>query len=119
MFDYSYYTGKDLVYPTRPPKPTMPMSDNPDNLRDYADRLESYQKEKEKYINALQVYNETMVERKNELNNKLMDEYDLNSDAFNIIWNKAYNDYHSGGLEEVIQEFENLYDFVMEFNKFE
>ena len=48
-YDFDYYSGKDIEYPTRPKKPVLPSKPTPNDYRTYADQIEIYDTEKAEY----------------------------------------------------------------------
>jgi hypothetical protein len=100
-YDFDYYSGADLIYPQKPSKPSLSRNPSAAEARDYADDLEVYEKQLESYKSDRDWYYEQQNNRLLELQTKLRDEYGITSDGMLILWNKAYEDGHSEGLNHV------------------
>lgn len=116
-YDFDYYSGADLKYPSKPTKPTLGRNPTAIDARAFADALEEYERALESYKEDKSYYNDRVGARMNELREELMKDYGLCREEFDVIWNKAWEDCHSGGLYEVYGRFDSLYDFVIEYNK--
>jgi hypothetical protein len=115
-YDFDYYTGNDLIWPKRPIKPTLiGRNPSPTELRVYADDLEVYQAEMVGYNEDLSFYKQTLNIRRLELQTKLRNDYDITESQMFILWNKAYEDGHSEGLNRVVALFDEYYDLASEF----
>lgn len=112
-----YYAGRDVAYPDRPSKPVVSDRESPAAIRAYADALEAYNEAMETYRADKDAYNATLRDRQAELVVDLAAEYDLSPDQATVIFRKAWEDGHSGGIGEVIMIFEELLDMVEAFNK--
>lgn len=67
------------------------------------------------YRERMSDYRNARDQRMQELHDRLMKNYDLNRPQFNLLWQCAYEDCHSEGLQSVVQSFDNLYDLCMDF----
>lgn len=112
-----YYAGRDLKYPTKPKRPTTWANANSKELREYADRLEVYEKAMETFNSEMADYKAVIQARKSELVNDLAKEYGLTYTQAQILFIKAWEDGHSSGIEQVIDIFDELYDLVHRFNQ--
>lgn len=113
--DVEYYSGDDLRYPDRPQKPVVKNRDDPASIRRYADKLESYYAAADKYRIDKQVYRDTIKERKQELMLDLAAENELSPAQAEVLFYKAWEEGHSGGISEVIDSFTSLVDLIAEF----
>lgn len=115
--DADYYAGRDLPYPTRPSKPFLPKDATPTEVRAYADALEAYNEAMVTYRDDMDAYNAGMRLRQSDLHVDLAAEYDLTPGQTAVIFSKAWEDGHSGGITEVINLFDELVDMVSRFNQ--
>lgn len=115
----AYYEGRDLSYPARPAKPRLMKPDDATAVRAYADELDAYNVATITANAARATYNDLMKGRSDELMADLATEYGLSPAKVSVLYSKAYSDYHSGGLGEVINAFDDLVDLVNEFNSAE
>ena len=67
---------------------------------------------KEQYIEAKKEYNHRVLELEDELKELVREDFGMDKEVFNILWNKAYEQGHSNGYKCVISEAEELYEFV-------
>ena len=67
---------------------------------------------KEQYIEAKKEYKHRVLELEDELKELVREDFGMDKEVFDILWNKAYEQGHSEGYECVISEAEELYDFV-------
>lgn len=116
-YDFDYYSGADLKYPSKPTKPTLGRNPTAVDARAFADALEEYERAIESYKEDKSYYKHCVNARMREFHEKLMKDYGLCQQEFDIIWNKAWEDGHSYGLSEVYSHFNSLFDFVIEYNK--
>lgn len=115
-YDYDYYSGRDLIYPKRPSRPSaLPRNATAAEVRHYADQLEVYEGETVIYKELDREYSDKLNGRLKELQTKLRDDYDITEAQFFVLWNKAWEDGHSSGLHEVVSIFDDLYDLASEF----
>lgn len=115
-YDFDYYSGKDLIWPKKPTKPTLIGRDpSPTELRAYADDLEVYQAKMVGYNEDISFYKQTLNTRQLELQTKLRDDYDITEAQMFILWRKAWEDGHSQGFRRVVEIFDELYELASEF----
>jgi hypothetical protein len=103
------------TYPVKPNMPKLSSKATPQEVRLYADQLEAYEAEMVRYKDEFAWYKNKFDARLNELKTRLRDEYDITDAQFFILWNKAYDDGHSEGLQRVVGIFEELYELASEF----
>lgn len=115
MYDFDYYSGNDLRYPTKPIKPRLDKNHTPAAARSYADDLEQYEKDIENYNDDLSYYRSQKADRLKELQDRLRDDYDITQAQFNVLWHHAWEHGHSAVLSEVYGYFEDFYDMASEF----
>ena len=115
-YNFDYYSGKDIQYPTRPKKPVLPTNPTPDELRAYADQLEIYDALKMEYNGNCSDYSLKMSDRLAEFKQALMVDYDLLKPQVDVIWGYAYDSGHSAGLQEVYNYFNTYYEMIITFN---
>ena len=113
-YDFDYYSGADLKYPSKPTKPTLGRNPTAVDARAFADALEEYERALESYKEDKSYYNECVGARMNELREKLMKDYGMCRQEFDVIWNKAWE--FGNGLSEVYFHFDSLFDFVIKYN---
>ena len=111
-----YYAGRDLVYPDRPSKPSMANRNTPAEIRAYADELELYEAAAAEARVKRDAYNAEMRARSDELAADLAAEYGLTEKQSAVLFSKAWEDGHSGGIQEVINYFDELVGIVLRFN---
>jgi hypothetical protein len=114
-YDFDYYDGKDIVYPTKPTKPRMSSAPTAAEARSYADELEAYTDAMVRYKEDCAVYGQEAGDRLKELQDRLRDDYDLAQAQFDLLWGKAYEDGHGSGLYDVVYHFDELYDVASQF----
>jgi hypothetical protein len=124
--DFDYYSGKDLTYPMRPKRPTLAAMHTSQDARDYADAMEQFESALVNYHAEMSDYNTKTMAREQELKDTLRNDYDLNEEQSNLLWNFAWEEGHearleghSAGLSEVVNRFEDYYDLVNQFIKLE
>lgn len=116
-YDFDYYSGHDLKYPSKPTKPTLGRNPTAVDARAFADALEEFEREYKGYLEDKSYYNSMVSARMNEFQVKLMNDYGLCQQEFDVIWEKAWEDGHSAGLSEVYWHFDSLFDFVHKYMK--
>jgi hypothetical protein len=114
--EVQYYEGNGLVYPTRPTKPFIGDNSSPTSIRKYADDLEEYTRAKVAYDAELKRYRMELDARSAELGADLADEYGISRAKADILFNKAWEDGRSEGIQEVIRIFDELYDVADKFS---
>jgi hypothetical protein len=114
-YDFDYYSGNHLKYPTKPIKPTI--SRNPSALvaRAWAEALEEYERELEKFEEDRSYYTSENSRLLKEFTEKLQKDYEISDAQFRVLWNEAYDRGHSAGLEEVFSYFDTLYNLVTSY----
>ena len=116
-YDFDYYSGSDLIYPQKPSKPFLSRSPSAPEARAYADDLAVYEKNLEEYKSDRDWYSAQQRNRLLELQEKLRDDYDITETQMFILWNKAYEDGHSEGLNRVVALFDEYYNLASERTK--
>lgn len=116
-YDFDYYSGADLKYPSKPTKPTLGRNPTAVDARAFADALEEYKRDLESYKEDKSYYNDRVGARMKEYREKIMKDYGMCRQEFDVIWNKAWEYGHASGLSEVHYHFDSLFDFVKEYNK--
>lgn len=116
-YDFEYYSGKHLSYPTRPTKPTISRNPSAIEARAWADALEEYERELKSYDEDLSWYRSESSRLHTEFMDKLKKDYDLSDKPFDLIWSKAWERGHSAGLHEVYHEFDDLFEFLIKWSK--
>jgi hypothetical protein len=114
-YDFDYYSGKDLLYPIKPTKPTLGRNPNAIEARAWAEALEEYERELESYTENRNWYNSQINSRQNELCKQIRDDYDITEAQFAVIWRQAWEDGHHAGLSEVVIYFDRYYEMATEF----
>jgi hypothetical protein len=114
-YDFDHYSGRHLKYPTKPTKPTLERNPSSIEARAFADALEEYERKCRSYEEDKSYYQFQMAVLHREFADKLKADYGMGDAEFDTIWGEAYDRGHSGGLEEVFNEFDRLYDFVNKY----
>lgn len=114
-YKFEYYIGKDLEYPRKPQKPTLPPNATPADAKAFYLEMVLWESEQAQYEVDRKSYTGEMDQRRRKFQKKLQEDYDLNDKQFWLLWHKAWEDGHSGGLQEVWQEFEKLHTFVSDY----
>jgi hypothetical protein len=112
----SYYAGKDISYPQRPSKPFL-ASDDPKVIRAFATDMEKYLLAKEAYTAQSTAYRNSLQSRKNELKRDLANENNMTIAQADVLFNVAWEDGHSEGIESVIARFEQLVEIIYDYNQ--
>lgn len=118
-YDFDYYSGVDLVYPQKPSKPSLSRNPSASEAREYADDLEYYETAMEEYKSDRAWYSTQQNNRLLELQTKLRDEYGITEAQMFILWNKAWEDGHSEGVQRVVGIFDELYSVASQFASLE
>ena len=111
-YDFDYYSGRHMVYPIKPTKPTLGRNPSSLEARAWAEALEEYEREFKGYEENKLWYQTERARLEEELQDKLKKDYALSESEFSILWSEAYSRSHSGGLSEVYNEFDSLFDLV-------
>jgi hypothetical protein len=114
-YDFAYFSGKGVEYPTKPKKPILGSNVSPATAREFADNLEKYEIEIAEYEEKLKSCRAFIDERLSEFQETLKKDYGLADNEFWVIWGDAYERGHSGGLYEVFYEFDHLFDFLQRY----
>lgn len=119
--DYSYYEMKDVDYPIKPRKPALPCDkDGPEAFREYATKLEEWESLLEEYKEKRSSIQKLETERTQEFKEELFSLYAFagtSREAFEIIFQKAWEDGHSDGLHSVTHHVDELCEFVYDIFK--
>lgn len=116
MKSVDYYNGEDIDYPERPSKPGAFDRNDPQSLRDFADRMEVFNERKDSYNQEMVAYRAEVRGRRDDLKEDLGASFDLSAAQTEVVFAKAWEDGHSSGVSEVINLFGELVDFVEAFN---
>lgn len=114
-YDFHYYSGEDLQYPSKPAKPILGRNPNAIEARAWADAMEEYEREMKGYTENRDDYTRRINGRYNELKTRLRDDYDITDGQMQVLWSKAWEDGHSEGLHRVVAIFDELYDIASQF----
>lgn len=119
--NYSYYEMGDVEYPIRPWKPKIPtVKDGPESFREYATKLEEWESLSAEYELKRKDFRKLEAERMQEFKEELYIMYappELSGKAFEIIFEKAWEDGHSSGLHSVVDCVDELCGFVYDILK--
>jgi hypothetical protein len=114
----SYYAGDDIQLPIRTSKPAGLFDRNdPQSLRDYADKMEAWQIVNAEYDLKIVAYRQDIQARQAELRYVLADENYMNIAQATVLFNVAWEDGHSEGFSAVIDRFEELAEIIENFNQ--
>jgi hypothetical protein len=116
-YDFDYYNGMDIVYPTKPTKPTLGRAGvvNSVEAMAWAEALVDYEHELKSYEDDFAYYRAQKGLRLAALQERLRDDYDLTEAQFFVLWHRAWDQGHSSGLSEVYHYFDEFYDMASEF----
>lgn len=118
-YDLAYYSGEDMVYPTRPVRPALPKGGDSHSIRQYADVLEEYEKLLATYEDGVTAYRAEQVRRIQQLKQVLADDYDINSAQCDLIWDWARMTRDGENLNVVLETFDDIYEIVVKFHNAE
>lgn len=115
--DFNYYNARDIPYPSNvgPKKPSLPANVTAVSAQQFADQMVVYEKERAVYVDAQRQYNETVQQRLGEFRQTIQKEYALTDGLMNILWDAAWDEGHSAGLEEVYYYFQKYHGLVTRF----
>lgn len=116
-YDFDYYSGRDLFYPSLIKKPMLQRNATAEQHRKYADELEDYEVRNDKRRMLVKQYNDACNERMEEFKTRLMHDYDVSREQLDLIWQRAWESGHSAGLQEVYHYFDEYYEFAVKFAK--
>lgn len=111
-YDFDYFNGNNLIYPSKPKRPTLDRNATSIEARAYASALEEYERELKGYEEDRSFYNHEKNSRLAKLKKIMRDDYDLSESKFDYIWEEASNRANGEGLEETVNEFDRLYNFI-------
>jgi hypothetical protein len=114
-YDFDYYGGMDIVYPTKPVKPVLGRNADSVEAMAWAEALAEYESELKSYKEDCAVYGQEAGHRLKELQERLRDDYNLTEAQFFVLWHRAWEHGHSAGLSEVYHYFNEFYELVTEF----
>ncbi len=114
-YDFYYHSGKDLIYPAKPTKPTLGRNPDAIEARAWADAMEEYEREMKGYTEARDEYTRSINGRLFELKTRLRDDYDITEAQMHLLWARAWEDGHAEGLHRVVGIFDELYDIASKF----
>jgi len=116
-YDFQYYSGEMLRMPEKPVKPTISRNPSAIEARAWADALEEYESELSSYKENLGWYRSEKNVLLEKFKEKVRASYGLSEEAFDVIWNEAWDRGHSAGLSEVYYNFERLEEFLGKWSK--
>jgi hypothetical protein len=116
MKDNDWYSGRDPEYPNKPAKPIMPKRNaDSETFQKYAEDLAVYEKKKSvwnrEYFNYRVKLGERQLQIELDLKEELFDSSWMTDATWNLVYQKAYDDAHSGGYDEVRWKVEELVEF--------
>ena len=114
-YDFDYYGGMDIVYPTKPTKPVLGRNADSAEAMAWAEALAEYESELKSYEEDFAYYREQKGVRLAALQERLRDDYDITRGQVSILWQRAWEHGHSSGLSEVYHYFDEFYDMASEF----
>ena len=118
-YDFDYYSGSDLHYPSMPKRPKLSSVATSEEARKYANQLEVYETQMKESRQQRDDYTRNLNGRLFELKTRLRDDYDITEAQMHLLWGKAYEDGHSEGLRRVVDIFEELYEIASQFSALE
>lgn len=100
-------------YPSRPKKPVLAKNSTPSEHRAYADELEKYETVLAVYKQASAAYNKRTGDLEAEFQADLESYYEMTGHPkAGLLYWKAYERGHSGGMEEVANAYSDLVELV-------
>lgn len=106
------YKNQD-PYPSCPKKPVLAKTATPADHRDYADELEKYELLLASYNQVLAAYNTRTGELEAQFQADLEAYYEMSGHPkAGLLYWKAYERGHSGGMEEVANVYSDLVELV-------
>jgi hypothetical protein len=118
-YDFDYYSGRDLHYPSMPKRPKLSSVATSEEARKYANQLEVYETQMKESRQQRDEYTRSLNGRLFELKTRLRDDYDITDDQMHLLWGKAFEDGHGEGLRRVVEIFDDLYIFAGTFAELE
>lgn len=116
-YDFDFYSGNHLNYPIKPAKPTISRNPSAVEAKAWADALEDYERDMERFKEDLNWYRSEKASLLIKFQDMVRADYGLEQEPFNLIWSKAWERGHSGGLHEVFSEFDELFEFLIKWSK--
>ena len=106
------YRNRD-PYPERPRKPVLSKDATPAQIRAYADALEAYDSQLVEYRALVAAWNAHSVALEGEFRRDLEITYDMvGHPKADLLYDKAYEKGHSGGMQEVANYYSDLVELV-------
>lgn len=100
-------------YPQTPRKPRLAVNATPAEVRDYADQLEAYDEAMKHHRALLAAYYARAAALEAEFRHDLEVEYHMvGHDKADLLYSKAYELGHSGGIQEVANCYSDLVELV-------
>lgn len=113
--DFDYYSGKDLTLPKHPKRPALAAKHTSQEALAYSEALVDFESAMVNFHAEISDYNTKAMAREQELKDTLRNDYDLNEKQFNLLWNFAWEEQRSGGLQRVVELFNEYYDLTSSF----
>ena len=106
-----YVNTKEL--PSRPKKPPVPSSENPEHFIEYADELQVYLIAKDEFNKAMEDYKAEERRILEQFRKDLAEEFDVvGHPKEHLLWERAWVEGHSIGFSEVYNEYAELAELV-------
>lgn len=115
LYDFDYYSGRDIDYPSQPARPRLDTNATAAEVRAYADKLESYEKAMDVYNYEIREYNRLCNARLGEFKERVRNDNNLTEAQFIALWPKAWVDGHADGLQHVLYHFDELLEVAKDF----
>jgi hypothetical protein len=101
-------------YPQAPRKPRLSVKSSPPEVRAYADELEAYDEAMKQHRAQVAAYHARSVALEGEFRRDLEVHYDMvGHPKADLLYGKAYQMGHSGGMQEVAHYYADLVDLVL------
>lgn len=108
----NYYVIAEV--PKRPIKPRMPDEHTSDNLRKYSDDLAVWEMKIKDYRQIMKGYRQESNKLLHKFKEDALKEVGLLGTKWaDKAWNKAYEDGHASGYNEIFQHLEDLADIIL------
>ena len=106
------YRNRD-PFPSRPRKPTLAKDATPAQIRVYADQLEVYDEAIKEHLRVVAAYHARSAELEAQFRDDLEHYYGMKGHPkADLLYGKAYDRGHSGGMEEVANHYSDLVELV-------
>jgi len=103
-----------MEYPKAPAKPVLAKSATPAEIRAYADFIELYDTAYDVYKSNRVAYNAETTAKRNQFRTDLEAEYGTTGHPkANLLWDMAWENGSSSGLNEVLNWYDRLSDLVI------